>query len=440
MSKTVCFHIKPGGSLQGRTRVAGDKSISHRAIMLGSIAEGTTRISGFLEAEDAIATICAFKSMGVAIEGPSDGRVTIKGAGLNGLKGPKKAMDLGNSGTSMRLLSGLLAGQKFDSELSGDQSLSRRPMCRVTKPLTAMGARIHTSERGTAPLQIQGARVLKGINYSMPVASAQVKSCLLLAGIYAQGKTCVTEPAPTRNHTESMLERFCYPLESQGNTICIHGGGTLKATDIDVPGDISSAAFFLVGAAITPGSNIELKHVGVNPTRFGVVDILRLMGANIEVKNATVLGGERVADLCVCSSRLKGIVIPEDLVPLAIDELPVLFIAAACAEGETRLAGAAELRVKESDRIQAMADGLNELGITAISKQDGIAIQGGQLKGGCVDAQADHRIAMAFSIAGLRAKNEITISNCENVNTSFPDFVEISRQLGLMIRVEEHVQ
>lgn len=439
MPKSIAFNVKPGGCLKGLTRVAGDKSISHRAVMLGSIAEGDTRITGFLEAEDSMATLNAFRSMGVSIKGPDKGQILIKGVGLNGLSKPKTAIDVGNSGTSMRLLSGLLAGQKFDSTLLGDQSLSTRPMQRVTEPLAAMGARIIANEGGRSPLIIKGGSVLKGIDFAMPVASAQVKSCLLLAGIYAQGKTCLTETIPTRDHTERMLEGFSYPLENCGDKVCISGGGTLKATEIDVPGDLSSAAFFLVGAAIAANSEIELRHVGVNPTRTGVLAILRLMGANIEVKNKTVAGGEPVADLCVKSSRLRGIEIPEYLVSLAIDEFPVLFIAAACAEGETRLTGAAELRVKESDRIQVMAEGLTRLGIKAKSEVDGIVIQGGRMLGGDIDAQNDHRIAMAFSIAGLRAKNKIRISGCENVNTSFPDFVEISRQLGLLIQVEEHL-
>ena len=436
MPENISFHVKPGGTLQGQFRVSGDKSISHRAIILGAIAEGTTRISGFLEAEDTLATLNAFRSMGVTIGGPNDGSVTIQGVGLNGLLSPEFELDLGNSGTAMRLLSGLLSGQKFDSVLIGDKSLSNRPMQRVTNPLSTMGAKITTSAQGAAPLCIKGGQVLKGIDYKMPVASAQVKSCLLLAGIYAQGKTCLTEPARTRDHTERMLEGFSYPLKKRGGRICIHPGGILKAAEIDIPGDISAAAFFIVGAIITPGSRLELNHVGMNPTRTGILDILRLMGATIEVKNKAVAGGEPVADLCVCFSPLKGIDIPEDLVSLAIDEFPIVFIAAACAKGNTRLKGAAELRVKESDRIQVMANGLNRLGIKAIPEDDGIMIQGGQLSGGEIDASGDHRVAMAFAMAGLVAEEQIAISNCENVNTSFPNFIEISGQLGLQIQVD----
>ncbi len=436
MPQEISFYVNPGGTLRGQFRVSGDKSISHRAIILGSIAEGTTRISGFLEAQDTLATLNAFKAMGVPIDGPNDGSVTIQGVGLNGLSTPGGELDLGNSGTSMRLLSGMLAGQEFDSILIGDPSLSKRPMQRVTDPLATMGARITTSQ-GTAPLHIQGGHGLKGIDYKMPVASAQVKSCLLLAGIYAQGKTCLTEPARTRDHTERMLEGFAYPLKIGEGRVCISQGGTLKATDIDIPGDISAAAFFIVGAVITPGSRLTISHVGMNPTRTGILDILRLMGATIEVKNEALAGGEPVADLCIRFSPLRGIDIPKDLVSLAIDEFPIIFIAAACAEGKTRLTGASELRVKESDRIQVMANGLNRLGIKAIPEDDGITIQGGELSGGNIDASGDHRVAMAFSIAGLGAKRQITISNCENVDTSFPNFTEISGQLGLSIQVQD---
>jgi 3-phosphoshikimate 1-carboxyvinyltransferase len=436
MSKNIIFNVQPGGSLQGQIRVPGDKSISHRSIMLGSLAEGKTHIKGFLEAEDALATLKAFRAMGVEIEGPEDGELTIHGVGLHGLQAPNELLDLGNSGTSMRLLSGLLAGQNFDSELSGDASLSKRPMKRVTEPLKMMGAQIETTEKGTAPLRIKGCH-LTGIDYRLPMASAQVKSCLLLAGLYAEGQTSVTEPAPTRDHTERMLTGFKYPVHTQANRMSVTSGGRLIANDIDVPSDISSAAFFLVGASIAPDSDLVLQHVGVNPTRTGVIDILKLMGANIEIFNERNIGGEPVADLRVRSSQLKGIDIPEDLVPLAIDEFPVLFIAAACAQGQTRLTGAEELRVKECDRIQAMADGLQELGIDAVATADGMIIQAGQIGGGEVISHGDHRIAMAFSIAGLRANDRITIQDCENVNTSFPEFVTLARHLGLNLTVME---
>ena len=438
MTKKITFKIQNGGSLRGEARVAGDKSMSHRSIMLGSLAEGVTHVTGFLEAEDALATLQAFRDMGVQIEQNGDGCVTIHGVGKHGLKAPQAPLYLGNSGTSMRLLSGLLAGQAFDSVLTGDESLSKRPMKRVTEPLAQMGADIKTTEKGTAPLKITG-RVgqLIGIDYEMPMASAQVKSCLLLAGMYAQGETKVTEPAPTRDHTERMLNGFGYSVHVDKNQARITANGKLTAMTIDVPSDISSAAFFLVGASIAENSDVLLKHVGINPTRTGVIDILRLMGANIEVLNERTVGGEPVADLRVISSQLKGIEIPEHLVPLAIDEFPVLFIAAVCAEGETRLTGAEELRIKESDRIQVMADGLQILGVNAEPTPDGMIIQGGAIRGGTVESHGDHRIAMAFAIAGLRATAPITILDCANVNTSFPTFKKLATDLGLQLTSEE---
>ncbi|MBS3963139.1 MAG: 3-phosphoshikimate 1-carboxyvinyltransferase [Methylomonas sp.] len=433
-STNITFQVQPGGSLNGEIRVPGDKSMSHRSIMLGSLAEGVTHVTGFLNAEDAISTLEAFRAMGVHIEGPVNGEVTIHGVGKHGLKAPDKPLYLGNSGTSMRLLSGLLAGQAFDTVLTGDKSLESRPMKRVTVPLAQMGAKIETQPNGTAPLHIKGqAGKLQGLHYDMPIASAQVKSCLLLAGMYAEGETRVTEPAPTRDHTERMLAGFGYPVSRDGATAKISSQGKLTATNIDVPSDISSAAFFLVGASIAPGSDVTLKHVGINPTRTGVIDILRLMGANIDVLNPREVGGEPVADLRVRSAQLKGIAIPEQLVPLAIDEFPVLFVAAACAQGQTVLTGAEELRVKESDRIQAMADGLQVLGVAAQSTPDGMVIDGGQIAGGQVDSHGDHRIAMAFSIAGLRASGPITIRDCANVNTSFKEFPMLATQLGLTL-------
>ncbi len=438
MTKTITFKVQPGGMLQGEARVPGDKSMSHRSIMLGSLADGVTHVKGFLEAEDALATLQAFRDMGVEIEGPVDGCLTIHGVGKHGLKAPTNDLYLGNSGTSMRLLSGLLAGQPFNSVLTGDKSLSGRPMKRVTEPLALMGADIKATENGTAPLYITGkAGQLHGIDYVMPMASAQVKSCLLLAGMYADGETSVTEPAPTRDHTERMLSGFSYPVKQQGSKVTITAEGKLTAADIDVPSDISSAAFFLVGASIAPGSDLLLKHVGINPTRTGVIDILRLMGANIEVLNERIVGGEPVADLHVVYSPLTGIDIPEALVPLAIDEFPVLFVAAACAKGQTRLSGAEELRVKESDRIQVMADGLQILGVDAQPTHDGMVIQGGEIGGGTVTSHGDHRIAMAFSIAGLRANADITILDCANVNTSFPEFKDLVHRLGLALVCEE---
>lgn len=433
-SQGIQYRVQPGGALSGSLRVPGDKSISHRSIMLGALAEGITRVSGFLEGADALATLNAFRAMGVQIEGPDNGQVVIHGVGLQGLKVAAEPIDLGNSGTSIRLLSGLLAGQDFSTTLSGDSSLRSRPMARVIDPLRLMGAEIESLPGGLAPLTIKPAQGgLHGIEYDLPVASAQVKSCLLLAGLYAEGETRITEPAPTRDHTERMLRGMGYPVSSDGPVVSLRGGGRLQATDFEVPADISSAAFFLVGASIAEGSDLLLQHVGMNPTRDGVVTILRLMGADIEVLNAREVGGEPVADLRVRSAPLKGIRIPEELVPLAIDEFPALFVAAACAEGETLLSGAEELRVKESDRIQSMADGLQILGIDAEPTPDGIRIQGGSLGGGEVESHGDHRIAMSFAMAALLSSEEICVNNCANVATSFPGFVELASAAGLAV-------
>lgn len=435
-SNDLIFLANPGGRLSGRIRVPGDKSISHRSIMLGSLAEGTTEVEGFLEGEDALATLQAFRDMGVVIEGPHHGRVIIHGVGLHGLKPAPGPIYLGNSGTSMRLLSGLLAAQSFDSTLTGDPSLSKRPMNRVANPLREMGAVIETAAEGRPPMVIRGGHKLKGLTYTLPMASAQVKSCLLLAGLYAEGKTTVTEPAPTRDHTERMLRGFGYSVSVDGATASVESGGKLKATHIEVPADISSAAFFLVAASIAEGSELVLEHVGINPTRTGVIDILRLMGADIRLENQREVGGEPVADLHVRAAKLKGIEIPEELVPLAIDEFPVLFVAAACAEGRTVLRGAEELRVKESDRIQVMADGLLTLGVKCEPTPDGIIIEGGQIGGGEVHGHGDHRIAMAFSVASLRANAPIRIHDCANVATSFPNFLALCAQVGIRVAQE----
>lgn len=432
----LIFLAQPGGSVKGRIRVPGDKSISHRSIMLGSLAEGTTEVEGFLEGEDALATLQAFRDMGVVIEGPHHGRVTIHGVGLHGLQAPPGPLYLGNSGTSMRLLAGLLAAQPFDSTLTGDASLSKRPMNRVAKPLRAMGAVIETGPEGRPPLTIRGGQRLTGMDYEMPMASAQVKSCLLLAGLYAADSTSVSEPAPTRDHTERMLRGFGYPVSVEGNTARVASGHKLTACHIEVPADISSAAFFLVAASIAEDADVLLEHVGINPTRTGVIDILKLMGADISLENLREVGGEPVADIRVRSAQLKGIDIPEDLVPLAIDEFPVLFIAAAYAEGRTVLRGAEELRVKESDRIQVMADGLQALGAQVQPTPDGIIIDGGRLAGGEVWAHGDHRIAMSFSVAALRADGVIRIHDCANVATSFPNFLVLCQQVGMRVAQE----
>lgn len=434
--------VSPGGKLQGSIRIPGDKSISHRAIMLGAIADGMTDISGFLEAEDTLATLTAFEAMGVKIKRTGKGEVSIYGTGLYGLKAPEAPLYLGNSGTSMRLLSGLLAGQSFDVELSGDRSLSTRPMQRVTDPLGLMGAKIECDVDGTPPIRIYGNQKLTGMTYDLPVASAQVKSALLLAGLYAEGETCINEKGILRDHTERMLEGFDYKI-NYGQTPDGHrsasliGGGRLKAQSIVVPGDISSAAFFIVGACIAEGSDLILENVGINPTRDGVIRILKLMGADIQVLRQYQAGGEPVADLHIKYTPLNGITIPEEFVPLAIDEFPAIFIAAAFAEGTTLLRGAAEMRVKESDRIKVMQEGLSSLGVDAEALPDGMIIRGGErdhlIQGGTVDSQGDHRIAMAFAMAGLRAKGKIQIHDCANIDTSFPGFVMLAKEAGLNI-------
>ncbi|MGC8697236.1 MAG: 3-phosphoshikimate 1-carboxyvinyltransferase [Halothiobacillus sp.] len=421
--------------LTGRLRVPGDKSISHRAIMLGALADGVTEISGFLQGEDSLNTLRCFRAMGVDITEPNQGVVQVFGVGLQGLRPPAHPLYVGNSGTSMRLMAGILAGQAFDTVLEGDASLSRRPMRRVIEPLTQMGAVIESAEGGRSPLTIRGGRRLKAINYVLPMASAQVKSCVLLAGLYAAGTTCVTEPAPTRDHTERMLTGFGYTVHRSTATACVEGGGRLTSRQIEVPADISSAAFFMVAASIAPEADLTLLHVGINPTRTGIIDILKLMGADITLHNPRDVGGEPVADIQIKSAALQGIDIPESLVPLAIDEFPVLFIAAACAVGRTVLTGAEELRVKESDRIAVMADGLQKLGINATPTFDGMVIEGqgaAALPFGTAEiwSQGDHRIAMAFAVAGLRAHGEITIHNCEFVETSFPGFAALFRGCG----------
>ena len=436
-TQEITFHTQPGGQVQGTIRVPGDKSISHRSIMLGSLADGVTEVTGFLEGEDSLATLQAFRDMGVVIEGPHQGEVKIYGVGINGLQQPPGPIYVGNSGTTIRLMSGLLAGQKFDSELSGDASLSKRPMERVAKPLRLMGADITTGENGCPPVKIKGAQQLKGIHYDLPMASAQVKSCVMLAGLYSEGTTTVTEPAPTRDHTERMLRGFGYQVDVEGNKVNLQGGGKLTSARIDVPADISSATFFMVAAAITPDSDITLEHVGINPTRVGVINILKAMGSNLELLNEREVGGEPVADIRIRYAPLKGIKIPEDQVPLAIDEFPALFIAAVCAEGETVLSGAEELRVKESDRIQAMVDGLKVLGADIEGTPDGAIIRGSEMGGGVIESHDDHRIAMSFTIASLRAKVEIEVRECANVATSFPNFIELAQQVGIRVRREE---
>ncbi|MDN5863195.1 MAG: 3-phosphoshikimate 1-carboxyvinyltransferase [Salinisphaera sp.] len=425
------YLVHPGPLQDGRIVVPGDKSISHRAAMLGAIAQGETRLRGFLEGADCLATLAAFQAMGVSWRREGD-EIVIDGVGVSGLRAPAQALDVGNSGTSMRLLAGLLAGQRFASTLTGDASLRRRPMERVISPLRQMGAGIHGAVGDTAPLGIEPG-ALRGIYYAMPVASAQVKSCLLLAGLYARGRTTVTEPAPCRDHTECMLEAFGVELERGHGQVALQGGQTLTGRALTIPADLSSAAFFLVGAAITPGAELLIEGVGVNPTRTGVITILCQMGAHIEMENPREFGNEPVADLRVQGARLEGVEIDPALVPLAIDEFPALFVAAACAHGRTRLRGGAELRVKESDRIAVMAAGLTALGVAVSVYDDGICISGGPLRGGGVDSQGDHRIAMAFAVAATRASGAVTIRDTSNVATSFPGFVATARSVGMQL-------
>ncbi|PVZ71623.1 3-phosphoshikimate 1-carboxyvinyltransferase [Pelagibaculum spongiae] len=446
-SEKIKFVTSAARPLTGELRVPGDKSMSHRSVMFSSIADGTSHVTGFLQGADAMATLNSFRAMGVEIEGPVNGELTVHGVGVDGLKQPQIDIDLGNSGTSIRLLSGLLAGQSFPVAMVGDASLSRRPMGRVADPLRLMNADIETAEAGRPPLKLKGGAQLKAIDYPTPMASAQVKSCVLLAGLYADGVTRVKEPAITRDHTERMLSAFGVEIgkDDQG-WISIEGGQRLSACDIDVPADISSAAFFMVAASIVPGSELLLQHVGINPTRTGIIDILQLMGGDITLENQREIGGEPVADIRVKAAQLKGIHIPEHLVPLAIDEFPVLFVAAACAEGETILTGAEELRVKESDRIQVMADGLQILGVDAQPTADGMVVRGaglsgtvsgGAFGGGRVMSDHDHRIAMSFSVAGLRSTAPIEIDGCEIVATSFPNFVELACKAGFGLQAVE---
>lgn len=423
--------ITPVNSLNGAITVPGDKSISHRSIMLAALAHGTTRIENFLRGEDNFSTMRAFQSMGVSIEDDGD-VVTVHGVGLHGLKEPGDVLDCGNSGTTIRLMTGLLAGQSFFTVLSGDQYLRKRPMKRVLGPLALMGAQIAGRGQGTlAPLAITG-RALQGIDYQSPIASAQVKSALMLAALYADGVTRVTEPTVSRDHSERMFRYFGADVEVSGTTVTVRGGQELVARDITVPGDISSAAFFIVAGLIVPGAELLIKQVGVNPTRTGILDILLAMGGDITLENQRDCSGEPIADIRVRYSRLQGTVIKGDVVPRAIDEFPVICIAAACADGETILMDAHELRVKETDRIAAMATNLRAFGVSVTETEDGMQITGGnRLQGASVTSFGDHRIAMAAAVAGLVAEGGITIDDVSCVATSFPTFFELLNQVAV---------
>ncbi len=449
---TMKFLVSPCSGIQGRIKVAGDKSISHRAVIFGAIANGVTRVSGILEGDDVLATIQAFRAMGINItrasNQPDDNNYEIQGNGLHGLSQPASSLDLGNSGTALRLLTGLLCAQPWPTTLMGDDSLNQRPMGRIIDPLMRMGAHIESAD-GKPPLNITAVEPrtnpLRGIEYATPMASAQVKSAILLAGLYAKGRTSVIETATTRDHTERMLEGFGYSVLKIGqktsrkigqkieHVVTIQSGGELFAREIEVPADLSSAAFFILAALITPKSKLVLQRVGVNPSRAGVLDVLQRMGGQIELQNQSDVGGEPVADIVVRSSKLQGCDVRGNDIALAIDEIPVIAVAAACAVGVTRISDAAELRVKESDRIHCLVTGLKALGINAKENSDGMVIEGGKLTGGQVQSCGDHRIAMAFSIAGAAALDQVEVLDCNNVATSFPNFYPLANQAGVNI-------
>ena len=426
------FTVDPSALTSGKVTVPGDKSISHRALMLGAIAEGQTRVRGFLSGDDCLATLTALRHMGVMIQSVSDTELVIEGCGGDGLKPPTEPLDMENSGTAMRLFAGLLSGQWFASKLVGDKSLSERPMTRIIEPLTNMGAKIDAVD-GKPPLEIHGGRSLSGISYRLPIASAQVKSALLLAGLYAEGETSIIEPATTRDHTERMLRSMGADVTSGETQIIMRGKQALQGTEIEVPADLSSAAYIVLAALISPDCEVVITNVGVNPTRTGALDILRDMGADIGLDNVRLFGEEPVADITVRSSELTGIDVDPARVSLAIDEFPMLFVAAACARGKTTFSGIGELRVKESDRIRVMAAGLRQLGATVDETDDGAVVHGTKLEGGRIMSQGDHRIAMAFAVAGTVAEWTIRIDDIDTVATSFPGFVNCLSGLGISI-------
>ncbi|MDH4126525.1 MAG: 3-phosphoshikimate 1-carboxyvinyltransferase [Gammaproteobacteria bacterium] len=427
------FEVQPSRITDAKLTVPGDKSVSHRALMLGGIAEGRTSVSGFLAGEDCLATLEAMSRMGITIARPAATELIVHGAGLQGLVAPTEELDLGNSGTAMRLMAGLLSGQNFTTVLTGDASLSLRPMQRVIGPLERMGATIE-SNAGRPPLIVHGNPVLRGIDYTLPVASAQVKSAVLLAGLYADGVTTVKEPAVTRDHTERMLVTMGAEVDRVSNRISLRGHQTLRGSDIAVPADLSSASFVMLAATLAERADVLITGVGINPTRTGVIDILQAMGASIGFENRRLFGAEPVADIRVRSSRLRGGVIDPALVSLAIDEFPVLFVAAAAAVGKTVFSGLAELRVKESDRISAMAAGLRALGIQVEEVEDGATVYGGKFIGGVVESHGDHRVAMSLAVAGTVATDTVVINDVATVNTSFPGFTSCLQQLGAAIR------
>jgi 3-phosphoshikimate 1-carboxyvinyltransferase len=430
------FEARPVHRVAGVLEVPGDKSISHRALLLSGLADGSSEVTGFLAGEDCLASLHAMRALGVRIEQPSSTHVIVHGGGLHGLTGARQPLDMGNAGTAMRLFTGLLAAQAFSSTLIGDESLMRRPMERVARPLRLMGADVHTEE-GRPPVRIGGGHALHGIDYAMPVASAQVKSAILLAGLYADGPTTVTAPAVCRDHSERMLAGCGVRLTTTGLATTVYPPQRLAPQRLQIPGDFSSAAFFIVAGLLGAADGLLIENVGLNPTRTGLLDILRSMGGDIEILNARSSGAEPVADLRVRASALVGVEVPAPRVALAIDEIPVLFIAAACARGVTVVTGAEELRVKESDRIAAMSAGLVTLGVNHEVLRDGMRIEGradgAAFGGGEIDSHGDHRVAMSFSIASLRAARPIVIRDVANVATSFPGFIALARGSGLDI-------
>jgi len=413
--KSINTVVEAGGNVNGVVTVPGDKSCSHRAVIFASLANGESVIDGFLAGEDSLNTARAFQSMGVTIDRPSETSLKIKGVGLHGLRAPSEPVYMGNAGTGMRLIAGILAAQSFASRITGDESLSGRPMGRIIKPLRQMGARLSGDENDKPPLAVEPVDAIQAIHYDLPVASAQVKSCVLLAGLYADGKTSVTEPAPTRDHTERMLRAFGYNVDTDDSRIALQGNGELTGCNLTIPADISSAAFLMVAASIAKNSDVTLKGVGINPTRTGVIDILKLMGADITLSNQHTAG--------------------EHLVPLAIDELPVVFVAAAVAKGTTRVTGAEELRVKESDRIAAMAEGLVAIGVDATPTPDGMIINGSTIRGGTVETHFDHRIAMSFCVAALCSDEPVMVKDTQHIDTSFPGFFDLMKSLGMSMSV-----
>jgi 3-phosphoshikimate 1-carboxyvinyltransferase len=427
------FTVQPSTVTDAKVSVPGDKSISHRALMLGGIADGQTTVCGFLAGEDCLATLAAMSAMGVETEQPEPTEIVVQGVGLRGLVEPAQDLDLGNSGTAMRLMAGLLSGQSFTTVLTGDASLTSRPMQRVISPLGLMGASIDSNE-GCPPLTVHGGAQLRSIDYTLPVASAQVKSALLLAGLYADGITTVKEPAITRDHTERMLGAMGVEVERTDRRISIRGDQTLTGGSIRIPADLSSASFVMLAALLSERADVLIEGVGVNPTRTGVIDILQAMGADIGLENARLYGEEPVADIRVRSSALHGGPVDPALVSLAIDEFPVLFVAAAAAKGKTEFAGIGELRVKESDRIVTMANGLRALGIRVDETDEGATVHGGTFTGGEVESHGDHRVAMSLAVAGTVADDVVTVNDVAAVNTSFPGFASCLTKLGVSIQ------